>query len=221
VNAVQQLGISAVALTKLPDGPALRLKTVRIGLVDQYDGLMPSGWTRWLLEQYEFPFEVVYPQTLDEGHLRDRFDVLIVADGAVQKQQGEDALLRPETQPKPEEIPAEFRRWLGRITPKATIPQFQQFAENGGTVLTIGSSTTLAELMHLPVHDALTELKQGKEETLPREKFYIPGSLLRAQVDNTTALGYGMPSSTDVFFDHSPSFRLAPDAEQRHVRAIS
>jgi hypothetical protein len=22
---------------------------------------MPSGWTRWLFEQYEMPFQVVYP----------------------------------------------------------------------------------------------------------------------------------------------------------------
>ena len=39
----------------------MKLKPVRIGLWDQYGGSMPSGWTRWLLEQYEFPFEVVYP----------------------------------------------------------------------------------------------------------------------------------------------------------------
>ncbi|WP_246153669.1 M14 family metallopeptidase [Terriglobus albidus] len=220
-SAVQQLGINAIAMGKTPDGPSLKLKTVRIGLIEQYGGLMPSGWTRWLLEQYEFPFDVVYPQTLDAGHLRDRFDVLILADGAIQKQQREDTLLRPDTQPKPEEIPVEFRPWLGRITEKTTLPQLQQFAESGGTILTIGSSTTLAELLHLPVHNALTELRQGKEEALPREKFYIPGSLLRAQVDTMTPLGYGMPSSTDVFFDHSPSFRLAPDAEQRHVRAVS
>ena len=38
---------------------------------------MPSGWIRWLLEQYEFPFEVVYPPALDAGDLASRFDVLI------------------------------------------------------------------------------------------------------------------------------------------------
>ena len=27
----------------------------------------PSGWIRWLLEQYEFPFEVVFPPMLDAG----------------------------------------------------------------------------------------------------------------------------------------------------------
>ena len=44
---------------------------------------MPSGWVRWLLEQYEFPFEVVYPQTLDAGNLASKYDVLIFADGAI------------------------------------------------------------------------------------------------------------------------------------------
>jgi len=44
---------------------------------------MPSGWTRWLFEQFEFPFEVVYPQMLDAGDLNKRFDVLVFVDGAI------------------------------------------------------------------------------------------------------------------------------------------
>ena len=36
----------------------MKLKPVRIGLWDQYGGSMPSGWTRWIFEQCEFPFEV-------------------------------------------------------------------------------------------------------------------------------------------------------------------
>ena len=43
---------------------------------------MPSGWTRWIFEQYEFPFEVVYPQTLDAGNLNAKYDVLVFTDGA-------------------------------------------------------------------------------------------------------------------------------------------
>ena len=41
---------------------------------------MPSGWTRWLLEQFEFPFQLVYAPELDKGARR--FDVLILVDGA-------------------------------------------------------------------------------------------------------------------------------------------
>ena len=43
-------------------------------------------------------------------------------------------------QPKPEEIPAEFRPWLGHITEEKTIPQIQKFLAAGGSVVTIGSS---------------------------------------------------------------------------------
>ena len=42
---------------------------------------MPSGWTRLILEQFEFPFEVVYPPQLDAGDLKSKFDVLVFVDG--------------------------------------------------------------------------------------------------------------------------------------------
>ncbi len=42
---------------------------------------MPSGWTRWLLEQYEFPFEVVFPKAIDAGNLASKYDVIIFPSG--------------------------------------------------------------------------------------------------------------------------------------------
>ncbi len=42
---------------------------------DRYGGSMPSGWTRWLLEQFEFPFQLVYAPELDKGGACDKFDV--------------------------------------------------------------------------------------------------------------------------------------------------
>lgn len=221
VGASKQLGISASMLQAAPAGSMIHLKPMRIGLADQYGGLMPSGWTRWLLEQYEFPFEVVYPKTLDAGNLHDRFDVLIFPDGSIHKAANREALLQPETQPKPESIPDEFRPWLGQITEKTTLPQLRAFAEGGGTILTIGGATSLAGLLHLPVHDGLTEMRAGKEEALPAEKFYIPGSLLRAQVNDSVPLAYGMSKDVDFFFDRSPSFRLDPNAPQENVTAIA
>jgi len=56
---------------------------------------------------------------------------------------------------------------------------------------------------------------------LPPEKYYIPGSLLRAQVDNTNPLAYGLPASLDMFYDRSPSFRLLPEAALSGVSAVS
>ena len=60
-QSAKEFGVPARGIAKAPAGEALRIRPVRIGLYDQYGGLMPSGWTRWLFEQYDFPFTVATP----------------------------------------------------------------------------------------------------------------------------------------------------------------
>ena len=155
-----ELGVPVRAVSTAPGTDLVKLKPLRIGLYDQYGGLAPSGWTRWLFEQFEFPFEVVYPQTLDAGNLNRKYDVLVLTDGAFRKGAGG-------TQPAASSIPAEYRAWLGRITEEKTVPQLKQFVQAGGSLVTIGSSTGLAELLGVPVSDPLAGLS--------REQFYVPG----------------------------------------------
>ena len=222
-TATKELGINAYAVAKRPAGEALMLHPERIGLYDQYGGLMPSGWLRWLFEQFEFPYTVIYPQTLDAGGLNQKFDDIVFSDGAITAP-GRDSLAGARLasmQPKPEVIPAEYRGWLGEITKEKTIPQLRTFVEGGGTILAIGSSTRLYEYLHLPLRNAVTEVVKGKVEDISPEKFYIPGSLMRAQVDTSSPVGYGMPSSVDVFFDRSPAFLADPDASMRGVKTIA
>ncbi len=224
-TAVHDLGISAIGVAKAPHGEALRQKTVRIGLADVYGGNMPTGWTRFVLENFEFPYELVYPQTIDAGHLHDKYDVLIFTDGVLRlaaTEGGRGGGGGFGGAPKPETIPAEFRPWLGSYTKDKSVPALREFAESGGAILTIGSSTSLGAALSIPIVDGLTEMTAtGTPHPLPGEKFYIPGSLLRAQVDNTNPLAYGLPSDLDVFFDRSPAFRLLPTATLGGVSAVS
>src|SRR6202163_1364841 len=81
----KEFGVPVHAVAKAPTGDAMKLKPIRIGLYDQYGGSMPSGWTRWLFEQYEFPFEVVYPAALDAGDLKSKYDVIVFTDGAIRR----------------------------------------------------------------------------------------------------------------------------------------
>jgi hypothetical protein len=216
-RAAKDLGVTAYGLAEEPRSLSYRLKPVRIGLYDQYGGLMSSGWDRWLFEQYEFPFEVVYPQDIEEGKLNSRFGALVFTDGAF-SETGEHR----DRQPKPEQIPAEYRARLGRITQEKTVPQLKQFVEAGGMVVAVGGATRLGEMLGLPVENHLTEMGgNGQPRALPREKFYIPGSLLKAAIDNTDPLAYGMQDSANFFFDNSPVFGLRPDASQRGAKAVS
>ncbi len=222
-KAANDLGVVATAAARPADG-VQTLRMPRIGLWDQYGGSMPSGWTRWLMEQYEFPFEVVYPQALDAGNLKATYDVLIFVDGAIPEsdggQRGGGGFFG--AQPSADSIPQEFRGRLGRVTVAKTVPQLEAFLKAGGTVLTIGSSTSLAYHLKLPINSALVEsTNTGTFRQLPGEKFYIPGSILRVSVDTANPVAQGMTPQTDVFFDGSPAFRLDPDADLHGVRAVA
>jgi hypothetical protein len=215
-------GVSFDAVPSKPAGDSMKLKPVRIGLWDQYGGSMPSGWTRWIFEQYEFPFEVVFPKTLDAGNLNAKYDVLVFVDGAIPERDAPAAGGGGfGAQPAADSIPAEFRDWLGRVTVAKTVPALKTFVENGGTVLTIGSSTSFGHHLGLPIRDALVETVNGASRPLPREKFYVPGSILEARIDNTHPLAYGMEPRAMVFSDESPAFRLQPEAAMKGVRPIA
>ncbi|AHG88080.1 peptidase M14 carboxypeptidase A [Gemmatirosa kalamazoonensis] len=210
------LGIT-VAASPAPPSDAASVRAPRIGLWDQYGGSMPSGWTRWILEQFAFPYERVFAPQLDAGNLNAKYDVLVFVTGAIpgaatgrRAGAAADSVIP--------DLPAEYRDQVGRVTAERTLPRVREFVERGGTVIAIGTSAVnLAAYLQLPVENHLVE----NGAPLPRTKFYVPGSLLRVRVDTTSTIALGMPSSADVFFDDSPVFRLGPDAAAKGVRAVA
>jgi hypothetical protein len=66
--------------------------------------------------------------------------------------------------------------------------------ESGGSLIVIGRAARIAASLGIHAEQA---------------SYNIPGSIVRAQVDNTTPIGFGFEPNVDVFFDNSPIFRLA------------
>ncbi|UHG93494.1 M14 family metallopeptidase [Spirosoma oryzicola] len=217
-KATREFGVDATGIAKRPSGALVKVSPMRIALWDTYGGSMPSGWVRWLMEQYHFPMNIIRAQDIDAGDLRKKYDVIVFVTRAIPPVSNSGGGTRGEgeyqmREPKTEELPAEYRPWVGRITADKSIPQLKKFLEAGGSVVTIGSSTNLAYHLGLPVKNALVEMTNaGQERPLPAEKYYIPGSILRVTLDSTQQATWGMPSQTDVYFDASPVFKLAPDA---------
>ena len=149
-----ELGVNAAAATTRPSGGLVKLRTPRIALWDRYGGSMPSGWTRWILEQRKIPFDVVYASQLDAGDLRAKYDVIILVDGAIPARDGGGGG-GEFGGGAPASVPAELRATVGNTSVAKTVPQLRRFLEAGGTVLTIGSSTALARHLDLPVGDKL------------------------------------------------------------------
>jgi hypothetical protein len=221
---LRSIGPLGVAIRPEVDVLTSPIRLARIGLWDQYGGSMESGWTRWILEQFEFPFTRVYAPELDAGNLNAKYDVLVFVSGAIPAAPsaaggggGRGGRGGAAGGPDPQSIPAEYRSQLGRVTADRTIPQIKSFVENGGTVIALSdSAANLAAHLRLPIENHLVE----GAEPLPRAKFFVPGSVLTAKVDTSHPLAAGMAERTDFFFDNSPVFKLGPGAAAAGVRAF-
>jgi hypothetical protein len=238
-NAVE-LGTAFAGSTAAPANAAA-LKRMRIGLWDRYGGSINSGWTRWLLEKFEFPFQLVYVPELDRGKLHDKFDVLIFVDGAIPPRAGAAPLVVAGSDSGGDQPPGErgagppttdtaqgtnrvdeFREMRGNITVSNTIPKLRAFLEDGGTILTIGSSTSLGYHLGLALTNQLAEVDdEGRERALGREKFYVPGSVLRMRLDAANPLTWGMAGEADVMSTtSSATFRLPQDAATNGLQRV-
>ncbi|HEX8726585.1 MAG TPA: M14 metallopeptidase family protein [Gemmatimonadaceae bacterium] len=220
--AARTLGVRFTGVPAPPGSGAVKLHPQRIALYDQYGGSMPSGWTRFELEQFEFPYHLIFPKELDAGNLNAKYDVIIFVDAAFQGGAGGSGRGGRGFGGRTADVPAQYQYMLGSLTADHTVPQLETFMRNGGTVIAVGASTNIAYDLQLPLENQLTErTPAGEVRPLTGEQFYVPGSLLTAAVDSTSVLGAGMPGHVDVFFQSSPVFRLNPDAAMRGVTPVA
>ncbi len=213
---ISEIGVEALAVNKRPENTS-KINAARIALWDNYGGSMPSGWIRYIFDQYHFVPEIIYAKDIDTGNLKSKYDVIVFVGGAIPALSTNAASTRGGggfgREPIADSIPEEYRNRIGRITATKSIPQLKKFLEEGGNIITIGSSTQLAYHLKLPITNALSEIVTGQERNLPGEKYYIPGSILQVSVDSTDMAAAGMRSKADVYFDASPVFNILPEAQ--------
>lgn len=207
------IGADVQSIDKKP-AAMIAIQPSRIALWDTYGGSMSSGWMRWIFEQFKFDYNVIYAQEIDKGDLKNKYDVILFVEGAMPSL---NTNARRPAGPKPEDTPDEFKKTIGSLSVETSIPALKKFMEDGGTVLTIGSSTNLAYHLKLPVTNALVEKVNGNQRNLPNEKFYIPGSVMQITLDPSQSNTWGMKSSADVYFDDSPVFNITPEAQTKGV----
>ena len=229
-RAVQELGVNVDATSAAPAGT--RLAAMRIALWDTPTGSMPSGWTRFLLERFEFPFTVVCGAGFDDSALRSKFDVIILPSGAALRPGGggrgggggggEAAAVPQAGKPSDPDLRNLCEVTAGTGTGATAEANVRKFVEAGGVVIAAGSAAaSVAASLQLPVSDFLVERQPGQpDRPLSSDKFYIPGSILRVAVDTTAPSAAGSEDQIDVFFNNSPVFRLAPNAAARGVRPV-
>jgi hypothetical protein len=207
----RELGVDFTAINEKPSASSVELNQPRVGLWDRYGGSMPSGWVRFVLEEFDFPYRLVFPQELDAGHLIDSFDVIIFPDGAIPAfRAGMSGRGRyGGSSPDIESIPPKYRDRLGSVTAENTIPQIKAFLEAGGTVITLENSTSLGYHLGLPISDYLVD---DEGNPLRPEEFFVPGSLLEVAAQDPSPVSAGMGDHYIVNFARSPVFGVEPGA---------
>ena len=185
---------------------------------------MESGWTRWILEQFEFPFTRVYAPELDAGNLNAKYDVLVFVErrdpgGAVgggrRRTRRSRRWRRARSADDSRRVPFAARTRDRR----RTIPQIRAFIENGGTVVALSDSAmNLAQQLKLPIENHLVE----NGAPLPRVEVLRPG--LGADASRSTRrhpLARGHDGAHRLLLRQQPGVQARRPAPRRQVSAPS
>ncbi len=227
-----ELGLNVDATGNRPGRSATRLAVKRIALWDTPTGSMPSGWVRFLLERFEFPFTIVCGAGFDDTALGAKYDVIIVPSGDGFRPQGgrggggtgggrggSPVAVAPSSDP---DLRSLCQVSTGTGNGSGAEANVRKFVEAGGVVIAAGSAAeSVAATLRLPVTEYLIDRQPGQpDRALGPDKFYVPGSVLRVAVDPAAPSAAGAADHVDVFFNNSPVFRLQPDAAARGVRPV-
>ena len=174
----------------------------RVAMYQPYTGgNMDEGWTRWVLEQYEFNLTSIHNEDIRAGRLRQKFDAIILADQDVRGiVDGYDAAtIRPE-----------YRGGIG----EPGIESLRQFVADGGTLVTMGAACDLAiEKFPIAVHNI--------KKSLTRDQHFAPGAILRIEVDTQHPLGYGMDDNAHGFYINSPFFSIVEGFSSQKTTVVA
>ncbi|MDH3224377.1 MAG: peptidase M14 family protein, partial [Gemmatimonadota bacterium] len=171
----RETGVSFAPLETDPGEGAFPVRQQRIGMFQRYyGGNMDEGWTRWLLDDFDFDYTTIMDDEILRGGLHERWDVIILP--------SDSKTMMVEGRSEDGETPPDYRSGFG----EAGVAALDAFVENGGTLVTFAEAGDLPiDEMDLPVRDAVRGM-WGNE-------FWAPGSTLKIEIDNTTPFTWGMP----------------------------
>jgi hypothetical protein len=188
------LSLPIEATSSVPAVEAVQLRQPRVGIYEPWGGAIDAGWTRWVLEQYGVPYTRVRAADVRDEAFPGRYDVLVLPempDGLIIGGLQGSAI-------RPEHRGGIGDQGLGRL---------RTFVDRGGTIVALGASSQfVVDRLGLPLRSVTGELDQ--------ETYFCPGALLRADVDSTHPIGFGLPARVHAMVigngAFEPTDRAAP-----------
>ena len=211
-SMAKDLGITIAGTTRTAQPDLSPLRAPRIALYRSWTAQMDEGWTRFLLEQFEFPFTNVQDAEIKAGDLNRNYDVLVIP--SMSTAAIVDGL-------KVGTVPPQYAGGLG----DAGVRSIKAFVENGGTLVLLNHATLFAiDRLGVPVVDVLKDYRLPDRRQAADAKpveFACPGSVLRIEFDVKHPVAYGMPEEAPGMFIQSPAFRFNPSFGGKGAVAIA
>lgn len=156
---------------------------IRIGIYrDSRAGNMDEGWTRYVFDTFNVPYQSVSEAPINADNPRAQFDVIVLP--------SEQSRTAPDA-----DADAETVRGIN----DAGLKNLARFVEDGGTLICFdGSCGQLIRQWKLPLKNVLEGVKSSE--------FYCPGSILRLEVDTSNPIARTMLKDTDAYFINSSAF---------------
>jgi hypothetical protein len=157
---------------------------------------MDEGWTRWLLDKHTTGLKCVSYSSIENSEIKEidfseKYKRIIFPD------QSPNQILNGYAKGA---MPDEYTGGIGA----EGVANLRKFVEAGGTLVFLNRASNFAiEQFNLPVVD----VTKGAN----RKDFYIPGSILRTELDTDHSIAKGMPKDSIAWFEDSPAFEIKTD----------
>ena len=181
-------------------GGLMQLRPLRLGLYKPWVANMDEGWTRWIFDQWEFPYATVQDREIRNGQLKQKYDVIVLTN--VSSERIVDGHLEGT-------VPSQYAGGIGEHGLAALL----QFVKDGGTLITFNVSSLLPiEHFKVPLRDV--------SKSYPSTEFFLPSAILKVDVDNSHPIAFGMEEQASVISYGSPVFEfldtgdVKPDEKQ-------
>jgi hypothetical protein len=186
----------------LSAAPIMETKLVDagVGIYKSNVASMDEGWTRWAFEDYStvesgtpyFKARLAYRTLTDRevrnGKLGTKYKTIILPD------QARATILNGH---RPDAMPPEYVGGLG----KDGVNALREFVSQGGTLICFNRASEFAiEQFKLPLRNVVAGL--------PRTDFFVPGSILRIELDTSNPIAKGMPRESIAWLENSPVFEV-------------
>ena len=214
-DSIRNLGLTAVSVAEMPTAKTHDLDVPRIGYIHSWQRTQDEGWVRAAFDYYKIPYTYFADLKLREGHLREKYDVIVYPHVGGTPQSQVDGI--PKTGPYP--IP--YRKTA--LTPNLGVldhsddirggmgldglSELEKFVEQGGTLITEGSTAALMADYGLTSEVAVEH----------PDRLAVRGSILRGIfADKKSPIVYGYEGKDlPVYFNQDPVFAAGKAASSR------